>query len=202
MLAFETSLQRICEALRELYRAARGSDGKPDKLVMLDMEAYRDLELTFTAFRTVLDEPEFHSLKAGIVLQAYLPDSHEVHQALIDWAKERRTRGGAPIQLRLVKGANLAVEKIESDIAGWSVPIFPNKIDVDASFKLMVERAFKSENLSNVNVGIASHNLFDVAYALCLKKQRHLTRAFISRFFSWLGDCLDITGTRLSRVGV
>ena len=95
VLAFETSLQRICEALRELYRAARGSDGKPDKLVMLDMEAYRDLELTFTAFRTVLDEPEFHSLKAGIVLQAYLPDSHEVHQALIDWAKERRTRGRA-----------------------------------------------------------------------------------------------------------
>ncbi|MGB0645525.1 MAG: bifunctional proline dehydrogenase/L-glutamate gamma-semialdehyde dehydrogenase [Bradymonadia bacterium] len=175
VLAFDTSLHRICDALRELYRAARGENGQSDKLVMLDMEAYRDLEMTFTAFKTVLDEPEFLSLKAGIVLQAYLPDSHDVHQGLIEWAKARRARGGSAIQLRLVKGANLAVEKIESDIAGWSIPIFPSKTDVDASFKLMVERALTSEHLSNVKVGIASHNLFDVAYALCLTKQRHLT---------------------------
>ena len=47
----------------------------PDKFVNLDMEEYRDLALTVAAFRGALDEPEFRALSAGIVLQAYLPDS-------------------------------------------------------------------------------------------------------------------------------
>ena len=50
------------------------------------MEEYRDLDLTVTAFREVLDEPEFLPLSAGIVLQAYLPDSHRVQRALTAWA--------------------------------------------------------------------------------------------------------------------
>src|SRR5207245_8178700 len=63
---------------------------------LLDMEEYRDLDLTVTAFREVLDEPEFLPLSAGIVLQAYLPDSHRVQRALTEWALARRARGGAP----------------------------------------------------------------------------------------------------------
>ena len=82
-LAFDHSLTRICESLRVLYRAARGQDGAHNRMVMLDMEAYRDLELTLQAFMTVLSEPEFHDLSAGIVLQAYLPDSHDAHQRLL-----------------------------------------------------------------------------------------------------------------------
>lgn len=172
VVAFDISLVRVCEALRVLYRAAMSPPKGTPKLVMLDMEAYRDLELTFQAFTKVLDEPEFQTLTAGIVLQAYLPDSHYVHERLIAWSARRKSSGGAPVQLRLVKGANLAVERIESAIAGWAVPIFPSKTDVDASFKLMIERALRLENLSHVRLGVASHNLFDVAYTLCLAKQR------------------------------
>ena len=42
-----------------------------------------------------LDEPEFLPLSAGIVLQAYLPDSHRVQRALTAWATARRSRGGS-----------------------------------------------------------------------------------------------------------
>ena len=69
------------------------------------MEEYCDLDLTVPAFRQVLDEPEFLSLRAGAVLQACLPDLHRVQRALM--ACGRRSRGGAPIKLRIVKGANL-----------------------------------------------------------------------------------------------
>jgi RHH-type transcriptional regulator, proline utilization regulon repressor / proline dehydrogenase / delta 1-pyrroline-5-carboxylate dehydrogenase len=175
VIAFETSLTRVCAALRVLYRAAMENPDACQKLVMLDMEAYRDLELTYQAFTTVLDEPEFQTLTAGIVLQAYLPDSHDVHKRLLAWSARRQAAGGALVQLRLVKGANLAVERIESAIAGWAVPIFPSKVDVDASFKLMIERAITLENLSHIRLGVASHNLFDVAYTLCLAKQRGIT---------------------------
>jgi len=56
--------------MRLLYREAE-SHGT---FVNLDMEEYRDLELTVTAFKRVLAEAEFSSVAAGIVLQAYLPD--------------------------------------------------------------------------------------------------------------------------------
>src|SRR5262249_59359026 len=120
LVAFHTTVASVAERLRTLYRAAlrhryRHPDGRVTaKFINLDMEEYRDLALTVTAFREVLAEPEFLPLSAGIVLQAYLPDSYRVQQALTAWAIERRRRGGAPIKLRIVKGANLAMEHIEA----------------------------------------------------------------------------------------
>ena len=58
----------------------------------------------------LLDEEEFLGLEAGIVLQAYLPDALPAMERLIAWAQQRRARGGAGIKIRLVKGANLAME--------------------------------------------------------------------------------------------
>ena len=100
-LAWDASMARVCEALERLYRVAMTEGQGEPKLVMLDMEAYRDLELTHRAFTEVLSRPEFMGLKAGIVLQAYLPDSHAVQEELIAWAKERTAKGGAPIQCAL-----------------------------------------------------------------------------------------------------
>ena len=120
LVAFRATMARVADRLRALYRAAaphryRHADGRvTPKFINLDMEEYRDLDLTVTAFREVLDEPEFLPLRAGIVLQAYLPDSYRVQRALTAWAIERRRRGGAPIKLRIVKGANLAMERIEA----------------------------------------------------------------------------------------
>nr|NIP96666.1 hypothetical protein [Akkermansiaceae bacterium]NIV21283.1 hypothetical protein [Gammaproteobacteria bacterium] len=90
VLAYEDSLERVKEPLRELYRAARSNrwEGKP-KFVNLDMEEFRDLHLTCDAFREVLEEDEFYELEAGIVLQAYLPDSFALQQGLTAWARER-----------------------------------------------------------------------------------------------------------------
>ena len=125
LVAFRATVARVAERLRTLYRAAarhryRHPDGRvTPKFINLDMEEYRDLDLTVTAFREVLDEPEFLPLSAGIVLQAYLPDSHRVQRALTEWARARRARGGAPIKLRIVKGANLAMERIEAAVHGW-----------------------------------------------------------------------------------
>ncbi|MET0910157.1 MAG: proline dehydrogenase family protein, partial [Ilumatobacteraceae bacterium] len=91
-LAFEPTVDRIAERLRLLYGAAAACS--PAVFVNLDMEEYRDLELTVAAFRRVLDEPAFEALDAGIVLQAYLPDVHAVAGDLGAWAVRRRQRGG------------------------------------------------------------------------------------------------------------
>jgi RHH-type proline utilization regulon transcriptional repressor/proline dehydrogenase/delta 1-pyrroline-5-carboxylate dehydrogenase len=167
VLDFDHSVERICHPLREIYRAAMLKE--PRGFVNLDMEEYRDLQLTVVAFTRVLDEAEFHHLEAGIVLQAYLPDSHAVLEHLGEWAAARRRRGGAGIKIRIVKGANLAMEAVEAELHGWIAAPYPTKADVDASYKLMLESALRPEWNDAVRVGVASHNLFDVAWALVLR---------------------------------
>ncbi|MEY2419300.1 MAG: RHH-type transcriptional regulator, proline utilization regulon repressor / proline dehydrogenase [Actinomycetota bacterium] len=164
-LSFEHSVDRIADRLRELYRAAT-----PSKFVNLDMEEYRDLHLTVAAFRTVLDEEEFRNLDAGIVLQAYLPDSYAVLVELCEWAAARRARGGGRIKIRIVKGANLAMEHVDAEMHGWVSAPFDNKADVDANYKRMLDALLRPQYADAVRIGVASHNLFDVAWALTLRE--------------------------------
>ena len=160
----EGSVARVAERLRRLYRAARATT--PHTFVNLDMEEYRDLALTVDVFTEVLAEEEFRDIEAGIVLQAYLPESHAVFEQLLAWARARRELGGAPIKVRIVKGANLAMETAEAHVHGWTPAPYGSKADVDASWKRLVDAAVRPENADAVRVGIASHNLFDLAWSL------------------------------------
>lgn len=162
--AFEQSVDRIADRLRTVYRAATNAD--PVTFVNLDMEEYRDLELSLASFMRVLDEDEFVGVDAGIVLQAYIPDSHEALERLGEWAVARRARGGGHVKVRLVKGANLAMERVESELHGWEQAPYPSKAEVDASFKAMLESALRPEWDDAVRIGVASHNVFDIAWAL------------------------------------
>jgi RHH-type proline utilization regulon transcriptional repressor/proline dehydrogenase/delta 1-pyrroline-5-carboxylate dehydrogenase len=182
LVAFRPTVARVAERLRTLYRAAaRHRYHHPDgrvtpKFINLDMEEYRDLDLTVTAFREVLDEPEFLPLSAGLVLQAYLPDSHRAQRALTAWARGRQARGGAPIKLRLVKGANLAMERIEAAVHGWPQAPYGTKAEVDANYKRMLEYGCRPAHAEAVHLGVASHNLFDVAYGLVLREAHGVER--------------------------
>lgn len=169
-VAFESSLDRIRTRLRELYRAAESADVRT--FVNLDMEEYRDLELTLASFMSVLDEAEFADIDAGIVIQAYLPDSHDAAERLGDWAAARHTRSGGTIKVRLVKGANLAMEAVEAEIHGWTPAPYGSKADVDASYKAMLDSLLRPEWAGAVRVGLASHNLFDIAWALTIGADR------------------------------
>ncbi|HUR78563.1 MAG TPA: bifunctional proline dehydrogenase/L-glutamate gamma-semialdehyde dehydrogenase [Acidimicrobiales bacterium] len=171
VLSFDASVDRIVARLRELYRAAQ--QYTPVKFVNLDMEEYRDLHLTVAAFTTALDEDEFMSLEAGIVLQAYLPDSYAVLRNLCDWAVARRLRGGARIKIRLVKGANLAMEHVDAELHGWTAAPFDNKAAVDANYKRLLDVVLSPQYADAVRIGVASHNLFDVAWALTLRGHHH-----------------------------
>lgn len=179
LTGYRQTVEAIKPALREIYRAAieggkstTGSTGGTAKFVNLDMEEYRDLQLTVDVFQEVLDEPEFEKLEAGIVLQAYLPDSFTVLQSLTQWARKRFDRTGAEIKFRLVKGANLAMETVEASVRDWEQAPYHSKLESDANYKRMLEFATRPENAKVMRVGVASHNLFDIAYAMLLRSQR------------------------------
>lgn len=180
ILGWEETVEKLAERLRGLYRAAiknsfEQADGtRVHKLVNLDMEEYRDLELTVELFERVLDEDEFLHYSGGIVLQSYLPDSYAAQQRLTRWAQDRLFRGGAPIKLRLVKGANLAMERVEAQINGWQQAPFEQKWQTDANFIRMLLFGCQIEHAIAVQIGVASHNLFDIAYAMVLRSERQL----------------------------
>ncbi len=175
LTGYEQTKELIKPRLRELYRAAiSGKNASQPKFVNLDMEEYRDLHLTVDIFRSVLDEPEFETMMAGIVLQAYLPDSFEVLQSLTQWAKERHARSGGRIKIRIVKGANLAMEQVDASMHDWPQAPYTSKIQSDANFKRMLEFGTRAENAKVVQIGIGSHNLFDIAYGLLLRQRREV----------------------------
>jgi len=171
VLAFDAEVERIAERLRKLYDAA--ARHRPAKFVNLDMEEYRDLGLTVAVFERVLDEEAYASLSAGIVLQAYIPDSLGRMEELCSWARRRYERAGGSIKVRIVKGANLAMEQVEAELAGWPQAPFLTKAETDANYKAMLDVALEPENAGAIRVGVASHNLFEVAWALRTAQARN-----------------------------
>jgi RHH-type transcriptional regulator, proline utilization regulon repressor / proline dehydrogenase / delta 1-pyrroline-5-carboxylate dehydrogenase len=162
------SLDRVATKMRRLYREAEAYGA----FVNLDMEEFRDLELTVTAFKHVLDEDEFSGIAAGIVLQAYLPESHAAFADLVEWSKRRHRRSGGSIKVRLVKGANLAMETTEAELHGWNAAPYRTKADVDASYARLIDAALRPEHAEAVRIGIASHNLFHLSWALEVARSR------------------------------
>ncbi len=166
------------EKLRPLYHLG----AETDTFINLDMEEYKDLNLTIDVFTRLLDEPELLNYRAGIVLQAYLPDARDRLRELTEWAKKRRARGGAPIKVRIVKGANLSMETVDAQIHGWNLTVQPSKLHTDANYLTVLDEALRPENIDAVNIGAAGMNLFTIAFAYLTAKDRGLV----------IGDGVDI----------
>ncbi|GAA4188961.1 bifunctional proline dehydrogenase/L-glutamate gamma-semialdehyde dehydrogenase [Gryllotalpicola kribbensis] len=167
---FDDAVARIAQRLIPLYELA-GAGGETSvtpgrtKFINLDMEEYRDLDLTVAVFKRVLSNPRLAHLEAGIVLQAYLPDALDALQDLTEWAQARRAAGGAAIKVRLVKGANLPMERVDAELHGWPLATWGSKLDTDVNYKRVLDWALTREHTDAVRLGVAGHNLFDVAFA-------------------------------------
>lgn len=205
LLGWEQTIEALSDRLRQLYRVAKANtfvraDGShAPKFVNLDMEEYRDLKLTVELFKKVLDEPEFKEFSAGIVLQAYLPDAHEIQKELTEWAKERVKNKGAPIKIRIVKGANLAMEQVEASLRGWAQAPYTDKIAVDANYKRMVAYGCLPEHAKAVHIGVASHNLFDIAYALLLRAEYNVEKEVSFEMLEGMADHIRRVVQKLSK---
>ncbi len=168
----------LADRLEVLFRAAaresftRADGTQIGKFVYLDMEEYRDMYLTRDALIAALERPGLEAVRAGIALQAYIPDSFAVLRELAAWSRHRvaaardRRQECQPLTVRIVKGANMEMERVEASIMGWPQAPYQTKQEADANFKRMVREALRDENAAALGVGIASHNLFDVALAL------------------------------------
>ncbi len=172
--AFDEAVDHVVERLTPLFARAASfaSGGQKAKFINLDMEEYKDLDMTIAVFTRILDKPEFKNLEAGIVLQAYLPDALDAMIRLQDWAAARRADGGAAIKVRVVKGANLPMEQVEASLHDWPLATWGTKQDSDTNYKRVINYSLHPDRIRNIRIGVAGHNLFDIAFAWLLAKQR------------------------------
>lgn len=172
MWSFEETVTRAVERLTPLFEFA--ADSATRKFINLDTQEFRDLDLTIEVFRRILEKPRLKMLEAGIAIQAYLPDSFRAMQGLTAWATQRRAQGGAGIKVRLVKGTNLPQERVEATLNGWPLAPWPSKQQTDTNYKRILNWSLTPEHTDAVRVGVAGHNLFEIAYAWLLATRRRV----------------------------
>ncbi|MEA3433157.1 MAG: bifunctional proline dehydrogenase/L-glutamate gamma-semialdehyde dehydrogenase, partial [Campylobacterota bacterium] len=180
--AHDNNVEHISKQLEKVYSAAMRNtyldkDSKEQyKFVNLDMEEYRDIETTIDSFKNVLEKEAYKNLQAGIVIQTYLPDAMIYIKDLYEWAKKRVDNGGAPMKIRIVKGANQEMELTEASLRGWPSVTYSSKAESDANFKIAMDFLLEPEVAPYVHTGVASHNLFDHALAMLLAKERKVEK--------------------------
>lgn len=182
-LSHEWSVNKISTKLEQIYSAAL-----PNKFINLDMEENKDVTLTLDVFMQTLKKEKFKSLYAGIVLQAYIPDALEHLKTLTIWAKERVKNGGAPIKIRLVKGANQEMELLEASMRDWPCVTYLSKAQTDANFKILMNYAISVDVAPFVHVGIASHNLFDQAFGILLAKKHSMEMYYSAEMLEGMSE--------------
>jgi RHH-type proline utilization regulon transcriptional repressor/proline dehydrogenase/delta 1-pyrroline-5-carboxylate dehydrogenase len=171
--------------LRRLLRRARDVGAH----LHIDMESLDSRELVLGLVLDLLAEPEFEpGPSAGIVLQAYLRDTDEVLEHVLDWA--RATARRPPLAIRLVKGAYWDHESIEAAQNGWEPAVYTEKAESDRAFERLTRRLVDAHPL--VRPVIASHNLRSVAHALVYARHAGLAPTDIEvQVLRGLGDDLQ-----------
>ena len=153
----EGAFECIAPRLRELLRTAR----EHRTFINIDMESYHLKDLTLYIFKRVLAEEEFRDVTdVGIVIQCYLKDAERDLHVLRDWARER----GAPVWVRIVKGAYWDYETVYARQNNWPVPVFQQKWESDANFEAQSD--FLMQHRELLRPAIASHNVRSIAHAL------------------------------------
>lgn len=135
--------------------------------IHIDMESLDSREAVLGLVLDLLSEEAFESgPQAGVVLQAYLRDSGEQLDQILDWADSHPR--AVPLQVRLVKGAYWDHELTEARQHGWPAPVYERKADCDRNFEALTCRLLEAR--PSVRVAIASHNLRSVAHAIAVNR--------------------------------
>jgi proline dehydrogenase len=157
----ERGKRDAADRLRGLLRRARDLDAH----LHIDMESLDSRDAVLELVLELLAEEEFRAgPSAGMVLQAYLRDSPQTLDTVLEWAAGAGASRTRPLTVRLVKGAYWDHEVVEAAQHGWSAPVFEVKADSDRNFEELTRRLLDARPA--LRVAIASHNLRSVAHAI------------------------------------
>ena len=169
-----TAHDHSVEVLTQRFAAILATAKRHNAYVHVDVEQYTLLPLTMAVFRNVLLDGQFRDYPhVGIVCQAYLKDSEDTLNTLLDLAQER----GTPFSIRLVKGAYWDFEQAYAEQSGWPCPVFDDKEETDIQYEKLVTQLIGA--YPTVRPCIGSHNARTVAFAIATAENAGLNKADI-----------------------
>jgi RHH-type proline utilization regulon transcriptional repressor/proline dehydrogenase/delta 1-pyrroline-5-carboxylate dehydrogenase len=132
----------------------------------VDLEQWAYHDITYDLFEELVTHPELRDWPhMGVVIQAYLKSSAKDADRMLSLARRR----GAPLTIRLVKGAYWDYETVLARQQGWDTPVFEEKAQTDANYEAL-SRTLLS-NLDQLYPAFGSHNLRSLTHALVVAKE-------------------------------
>jgi RHH-type proline utilization regulon transcriptional repressor/proline dehydrogenase/delta 1-pyrroline-5-carboxylate dehydrogenase len=127
--------------------------------LIFDMEQADTKALLVEIFTKLFAEPSYKDYPyAGLALQAYHQETERDIEGLLSWVRRR----GAPITIRLVKGAYWDSDMIRYRQRGWAVPLFEHKVETDANYEALTRLILSQTSL--IRPAFGTHNLRTLAY--------------------------------------
>lgn len=165
-LNFDRSVAVLTDRLSQIARRAQ----KFGALVYVDAEDSGSNPIIYETFKRVFGSTEFKEFPfPGIVVQAYAKGAREILEDLLSFAKRR----GAPIAIRLVKGAYWDYETITAKLNDWESPLFTKKESSDANFEALSR--YLLDNHQHFLPAFGSHNIRSLSHACCYAESLGLT---------------------------
>lgn len=150
----EASIDRLRARLLPVLRRAM----ERGVFINFDMEHSQLKDLTLELFIQLVRLPELSaSPNFGIALQAYLKESEADFDQLLECARQR----GAPLAIRLIKGAYWDYETIMAAQRGWPVRVFEVKSQSDAAYERLARRMLENER--HVRCAFGTHSVRSIA---------------------------------------
>lgn len=152
----ESSFRAVSSRLRPILDRALSLPAA----ITFDMEQAELKDLTLMIFMRLLAEDQYRSYPhGGIAIQAYLTESADDLDKLLHWVRQR----GAPVTIRLVKGAYWDSDMIRYRQRGWPVPVFRSKSETDVNYEALSRRLIEQTDL--IRPAFGTHNLRSLAHA-------------------------------------
>ena len=163
----EGCVARLKERVLPLFLLAK----KKNVFLNVDLENWQLHGITYDLFEEILAHPELRAWPhVGIVVQAYLKEAPKDVERLLALAKSR----GAPITVRLVKGAYWDYEVAMAEQWGLPCPVLTRKADTDAQYeRLTRDLLINHEHLAPA---FGSHNLRSLVHALVAADELRVPR--------------------------
>jgi RHH-type proline utilization regulon transcriptional repressor/proline dehydrogenase/delta 1-pyrroline-5-carboxylate dehydrogenase len=134
--------------------------------INFDLEQWDLHEITFRLLERVALDPEFSAWPhLGIVVQGYLKSANDDVDRLLALAQRR----GAPLTVRLVKGAYWDYEVVHAQLHGYGCPVHTQKGRTDAAYERLARRLL--ENRGSLQAAFGTHNLRTISAALAAAEQ-------------------------------
>ncbi len=132
--SFDADAEAAALALRPVLEAARDHG----TVLVFAPSDFRGARLVPEIVARSLADPALDGARIGAQLLAELPESRDIAERLIRWARARTAEGGEPLELTVVFGGIAARERVASVLSGLPVPTLDDRTEQAAQWLRLI----------------------------------------------------------------